>query len=388
MATRKHKMGAKSGKVLPSADLASNSSAMSEMMRTPLYDFHVSCGARMVPFAGWEMPVSYAGIIEEHKTVREACGLFDVCHMGEFEAVGPQVEAFLDHALTNRIAGTPSGKAVYSPLCYEHGGTVDDLIVYRRSETDFLIVVNASNIDKDFAHLSALAKDFDVTLENQSDETALLAVQGPKAVELLTSLAPAGATLPKRFRHTELPLGGILCRVSRTGYTGEDGFEIFCPAVEAVALAEKLTSAGEPLGAQWCGLGARDSLRLEAGFPLYGHELSEELSPIQAGLGWAVKLDKAAFVGKDALTAQAADEALERVSFYTLEGRRIAREGTPVQDASGVEVGRVLSGTMSPMLGQPIGSALLKPGGAEPYQVDLRKHTAELSLKKPPLHKA
>ena len=268
MATRKHIFGAKSPKGLPSADLASKPSPMSELLRTPLYDFHAAHGARLVPFAGWEMPVSYAGIIEEHKTVRETCGLFDVCHMGEFEATGPEVEAFLDHALTNRIVGTPSGKAVYSPLCYEHGGTVDDLIVYRRSESDFLIVVNASNIEKDFAHLSTIAGKFDVKLENQSDDTALIAVQGPKAAELLVSLAPEGAELPKRFRHTELPLGGILCRVSRTGYTGEDGFEVFCPAVEAVSLAKKLTSAGEPLGVQWCGLGARDSLRLESGFPL------------------------------------------------------------------------------------------------------------------------
>ncbi|MEM8549556.1 MAG: glycine cleavage system aminomethyltransferase GcvT [Verrucomicrobiota bacterium] len=361
---------------------------MPELLRTPLHAFHQQRGARLVPFAGWEMPVSYSGIIEEHKAVRQGVGLFDVSHMGEFTVSGPESEAFLDHALTNRIAGTPAGKAVYSPLCTQDGGTVDDLIVYRRTETDFLLVVNASNAAKDFAHLSALAVDFDLKLTDISDETALLAVQGPQAPELLSSLLADGESLPKRFRHTELVVGNILCRVSRTGYTGEDGFEVFCAATEAVALAEKLTAAGDSLGVQWCGLGARDSLRLEAGYPLYGHELTENLSPIKAGLGWAVKLDKAAFVGKEALAAQAAESSLSRVVFFTLEGRRIARQGTAIVDAEGNAVGEVLSGTMSPMLNQPIGSALINTEAAAPLRVDLRGHQVELTLKEPPLHLA
>jgi aminomethyltransferase len=359
---------------------------MSDLQQTPLIDFHKALQARCVPFAGWEMPVSYAGIIEEHLAVRQACGFFDVCHMGEFVVSGPESELFLDRALTNRIAGTPAGKAVYSPLCDEDGGTIDDLIVYRRGVEDFLIVVNASNIDKDFAHFEKLAKDYEVALANISAETGLIAVQGPKAVELVASLAP-GATLPKRFWHAEATVAGIACRLSRTGYTGEDGFEIFCAAGDAVALAEALTAAAPAYGAQWCGLGARDSLRLEAGYPLYGHELSEQISPLMAGLGWAVKLDKEAFVGREALLKQSKDTELPQVKFYTLEGRRIARGHTPVLDAETREVGRILSGTMSPVLNQPIGSALVNPLGTPPLHVELRGHPTMLDFKKPPLHK-
>lgn len=371
---------------------------MSELSRTPLFDFHHALGARLVPFAGWEMPVSYSGIIEEHLAVRQRCGFFDVCHMGEFEVLGPQAEALLDHALTNRIAGTPPGKAVYSPMCTADGGTVDDLIVYRRGEADFLLVVNASNAAKDFAHLQALAENFDAELRDISAATALLAVQGPKAAELLMLLRPGvtecsgnpdtpdAAPLPKRFRHTALTLDGIPCRVSRTGYTGEDGFELFCASKDAPRLAQALTDAGQSIGALWCGLGARDSLRLEAGYPLYGHELSETLSPLMAGLGWAVKLDKDDFVGRDALTAQAADGQLPAVKFFTLEGRRIARQDTPVLDAHGVAVGKVLSGTLSPALNQPIGSALLDASASGEFHVDLRGNKVALTLKKPPLN--
>ncbi len=359
---------------------------MSDLKQTPLIDFHKQLGARCVPFAGWEMPVSYAGIIEEHRAVRERCGFFDVCHMGEFVVTGPQAEAFLDQAVTNRIAGIPDGKAVYSPLCNEDGGTIDDLIVYRRGPEDFLVVVNASNIEKDFTHLENLATGFEVELTDISDDTGLIAVQGPKAVELVQSLAPA-VKLPGRFRHTGIELGGKPCRICRTGYTGEDGFEIMCAAKDAVALAELLTTAGEKFGAQWCGLGARDSLRLEAGLPLYGHELSEHISPVMAGFGWTVKLDKHHFVGREALGEQAMNAELPRVRFFTLEGRRIAREGTEVIDAEDKVVGKVLSGTMSPVLGQPIGSALLSDEAETPLRVELRGHAAELTLVEPPLYK-
>lgn len=359
---------------------------MSDLKQTPLIDFHKKLGARCVPFAGWEMPVSYAGIIEEHLAVRQACGFFDVCHMGEFVVSGAEAEKFLDEALTNRIAGTPTGKAVYSPLCAEDGGTIDDLIVYREGEEDFIVVVNASNIDKDFARFEELAPSYAVTLTNISDDTGLIAVQGPKATALVQSLAPE-LKLPGRFRHIQTALGEINCRICRTGYTGEDGVEIMCAAKDAVALAELLTATGEDFGAQWCGLGARDSLRLEAGYPLYGHELSAEISPVMAGLGWAVKLDKERFSGREPLAAQAADKALAGVKFFTLEGRRIAREGTPILDATDKEVGKVLSGTMSPVLSKPIGSALLEAGAQAPLRVELRGHRAELALAKPPLYK-
>lgn len=356
--------------------------------RTPLYDFHLAHGCRMVEFGGWDMPVSYTGIIEEHQAVRMGVGLFDVSHMGEFEVGGADAEVFLENVLTNRIAGTPVGRAVYSPMCEAHGGVVDDLIVYRTADTAFLVCVNASNVAKDFAWLQQHAKGYDVELQDRSHDYALLALQGLRAEALLNPLVSIELQGMKRFCHAESMLGGRNVRICRTGYTGEDGFEIFCSSQDAVHLAETLLDAGSACELKLCGLGARDSLRLEAGYPLYGHEISAEINPLQGGIGWAVKLNKDRFIGKAALEACQRDGVNPRVLHFTLEGRRIAREGTAVL-ADGQNVGTVVSGTMSPVLGQPIGAAAIDfhaAGDAELY-VELRGHRSVLQVRKPPLHK-
>jgi len=356
--------------------------------KTPLYDFHTAQGCRIVEFGGWDMPVSYTGIIEEHMAVRTAVGLFDVSHMGEFVVTGVEAEAFLDNLLTNRIAGLSVGKAVYSPMCAPDGGVVDDLIVYRTGESSFLVCVNASNIDKDFAWFEAHVQGFAVVVENHSAEYALLALQGPRAEDLLASWVSVELPALKRFHHVEATLDEIPVRICRTGYTGEDGFEIYCNAQDGVRLATTLLEAGRACGLKLCGLGARDSLRMEAGYPLYGHEISDELNPLQGGIGWTVKFEKAAFIGKDALAACQQTGVNPRVVHFTLEGRRIAREGSKVF-ANGKEVGSVVSGTMSPVLGRPIGAAAIHFEDVDTSElyVDLRGHQLVLNVCRPPLHK-
>lgn len=356
-------------------------------LRTSLYDFHSTAGARFVEFGGWEMPVSYTSIIEEHRAVREAAGLFDVSHMGEFSVTGTEAEAFLDNLVTNKIAGTAVGRAVYSPMCEPSGGVVDDLIVYRTDEESFLVCVNASNTAKDWAWFNEQVGDFDCRLEDKSADFALLALQGPKAESILLGLSAYDLSQLKRFWHVSSAIADIPVRICRTGYTGEDGFEIYCPMVEAPKIAETLLVAGQSEGLKLCGLGARDSLRLEAGYPLYGHELSADISPLQGGIGWTVKLKKKQFIGQSALQAQQASGVNPRVVHFLLEGRRIAREGADVL-AQGEIVGRVLSGTMSPVLNQPIGSALVdfEKAGSADLVVDLRGNPVPLQVTLPPLH--
>lgn len=382
---------------------------VSELKRTPLFDFHVQHGGRLVPFAGWEMPVQYSSILEEHRAVREAVGLFDVSHMGEALVSGKGAEAFLDYVLPGKILGQPVGKAIYSMLCNEDGGVVDDLIVYKLTETEFLLCLNASNTQKDIDWLRAHIGGFDCTLEDVSDVYAQLAIQGPLARKLLNDLAevPEGKVFDlKKFHFKESNILGFPVIVCGTGYTGEDGCEIYCHTSHAHDLAPLILQYGEKYGIRLCGLGARDSLRLEAGLPLYGHELSDTISPLEAGLGWTLDLGKAAdFVGKAALLRQKAAGAPRKVVFFTLDDKRIARAGAAVfaagapvggqstggQSACSQPVGEVLSGTQSPMLDRPIGSALicadaLKEGAA--LEVDIRGQRYPLNLKKPPLHKA
>ncbi len=338
----------------------------------------------MVDFAGWEMPVSYAGILEEHCHVRERAGIFDVSHMGEFLLQGPQAPDFLDYLLTNRIGNCPNGKAIYSPMCDEKGGVVDDLIAYRRLDGSFLIVVNASNREKDFRWMNDRTGLFDVSLSDQSDDWGLLAVQGPQAEEVLTRCGFAGLAELKRFRLIELDWQGVPLLISRTGYTGEDGFEIFVKAEQVVWLAKAL-GAGEAL--PWIGLGARDSLRLEAGLPLYGHEMSEAISPVQAGFGWAVKTDKPSFIGRDPLRLEKETGPEKKVRFFRVEDKRIAREGMPIV-GEGREIGVVLSGSKSPILNQPIGSALVEAGYEQDMAVvESRGKELPIRFAKAPLHR-
>jgi len=358
------------------------------LARTPLHAFHVAHGGRIVPFAGWEMPVQYTGIIEEHLAVRRAAGLFDVSHMGECRVTGPDAAAFLDRVMTNAMAGIPVGMARYTILCQPDGGCVDDLIVYRLGAEAFLICLNASNAAKDIAWLRAQAGSDRVVITDECARWAQLALQGPEAEAILAPLADAPIGSLKRFGFALATVAGAPgCLVSRTGYTGSPGFEIYLPAEAATGVAEALLAAGRPRGLLLAGLGARDSLRLEAGYPLYGHEISETISPIQAGLGWTVKFAKGAFIGREALLRQHEAGPASKVTLFSLTDRRIARQGTPVM-AGDRKVGEVLSGTLSPLLNKPIGTALVETGAlGGRLEVDLRGHRVALELAAEPFVK-
>ncbi len=359
---------------------------MSDLKRTPLRDFHAAHGGRLVDFAGWEMPVQYRSILEEHKAVRRTAGLFDVSHMGEVDVRGPEAAKFLNHLVTNDVAKLFPGRVLYSPMCYPSGGVVDDLLVYMRGAEDYFLCINAGNIAKDLAWMREHAVGFDVTITDRSDDYALLAVQGPRAAEIVQSLTGAKLGLVKYYHFAEATVAGVHCIASRTGYTGEDGFELYHAASEAVTLATALLQAGASRGLELAGLGARDSLRLEAGYPLYGHEITQDISPLSAGLGWTVKLDKGAdFIGRAALSAEKQNGAAYKIVFFKTGDRRIVRADTPVLGADGAPVGRVVSGTLSPILNEAIGSALVTTSAAaQPLAVDIRGTKLNLHLVKPP----
>jgi aminomethyltransferase len=359
---------------------------MADLKKTPLRDFHAAHGAKLVDFAGWEMPVQYRSILEEHRAVRRAAGLFDVSHMGEVDIQGPGAAAFLDALVTNNVGKMHPGRVLYSPMCHPDGGVIDDLLVYMRGPEDFFLCINAGNIAADLEWIRAKAAGREVAVTDRSDAYALLAIQGPRAAEILQALTETRLELIKYYHFTEGSVAGVRCIISRTGYTGEDGFELYHAAGESVALAEALLAAGQPLGLELCGLGARDSLRLEAGFPLYGHEITRDISPLTAGLGWTVKLEKEAdFSGKAALAREKREGAPNKVVFFKTGDRRIVRPETPVTGVEGRIVGRVLSGTISPMLSEAIGSALVEAAAASsPLHVDIRGSLVELHLVKPP----
>ncbi|MFM7141950.1 MAG: glycine cleavage system aminomethyltransferase GcvT, partial [Alphaproteobacteria bacterium] len=277
------------------------------MRRTALFELHREAGARFVEFGGWEMPVQYRGVLAEHAGVRERAGLFDVSHMGEIEVEGPGALALCQDVATNDAARIEPGRALYSPWCDERGGTIDDTILYRLGPERWMFCVNASNAATCAAWIAERARGRDgVRVRDASDATGLLALQGPAAAAIVERLgAPGLAALP-RFGVTEAAVGGVPCIAARTGYTGEDGFELFVEVGKSPVLWREILAAGASLGVEPIGLGARDTLRLEAGLPLYGHELSREISPLEAGLGWAVRLDKGPFCGRDALAAQKA----------------------------------------------------------------------------------
>ncbi|MBI4512635.1 MAG: glycine cleavage system aminomethyltransferase GcvT [Gemmatimonadetes bacterium] len=332
------------------------------LKRTPLYEEHVRLGARRIPFAGFEMPVYYpAGIVAEHRAVREAVGLFDVSHMGEFEVRGPDALAFLAHVTTNDPSALALGQAQYSLLCNESGGIVDDLLVYRFADR-FLVVVNAANIEKDFAWLRRWRKGFGAELVDRSDETALLALQGPKAGQVLARVTDAALDGLGYYRALEAEVAGERGVVSRTGYTGEDGFEIFTPARAAVRVWRALLDAGRSvLGEPGCmpaGLGARDTLRLEVGYALYGNDIDETTTPLEAGLERVVKFAKSDFVGRAVLERQRAEGVRRRLMGFELLEKGVPRPGYDVH-WNGAPAGTVRSGTMSPTLGKGIGTVYL-----------------------------
>lgn len=360
---------------------------MDSLQRTPLFAFHQRHGARLVPFAGWEMPVQYTGILEEHRAVRTAAGLFDVSHMGEVRFSGKEAAACLDFLVTNDVSRLQVGRGLYTVMCYPEGGIVDDLIIYRTGDEEYLAVINAGNTSKDIAWMQEHAERFDCVFENVSDAYALLALQGPQAANILRR---AAGDLPKieRFGIAQIRIGEIPATIARTGYTGEDGFEILVAPEEAESLAEILLREGASAGLRLAGLGARDSLRTEAGYPLYGHELSQEISPLEAGLHWVVKLKKAtAFLGKEALSAEKVEGPQRELLWFRLNDRRIAREGAEVYQGDRC-VGRITSGTHSPILNCPIGAALVTSSRSDdlPLEVDFRGRRVVLETATPPLH--
>jgi aminomethyltransferase len=358
---------------------------MSVLQTTPLNAFHRRHGGRMVDFAGWDMPVQYRSILDEHKAVRTRAGLFDVSHMGEAEVKGPEALKFLQHLVTNDCSKLFPGRILYTVMCYPQGGVVDDLLVYMRGPDDYFLCINAGNIAKDLAWMQEQAKGFNCAVTNRSPDYGQLAIQGPKAIEIIQTLTQSALAGIKYYHFADGEVAGVNCLISRTGYTGEDGVELYCAAGDTERLAEAVLAAGLPLGLELTGLGARDSLRLEAGFPLYGHEITDQINPIAAGLGWVVKFDKGAFVGSDALKAAKEAGPAKKIVFFRTGDRRIVRAGTAVLNAAGAEVGAVVSGTLSPVLNEAIGSALVgAPSAAQPLLVDIRGTKLNLQLVKPP----
>lgn len=337
---------------------------MAVLKRTVLYDRHAALGARLVPFSGWEMPVQYAGILAEHHAVRSGAGLFDVSHMGRVEVLGPDAVAFVNHLTVNDVERLKPYRSQYTLACREDGGVIDDFLVYRMPDR-ILIVPNAGNREKDLDWFRANAGPFNVEIRDLSDETMLIALQGPDSEAILNPVTEADLETLRFQGFVETRINGIEARVFRTGYTGEDGFEIWYPAEQAAPLWDLLLESGASRGLAPCGLGARDTLRLEAGLALYGHEIDESINPIEAGLGWTVKLKKPGFIGRDALVRTRREGLRRKLVGLKLLERGIPRQGYEIlHDRS--PVGRVVSGAISPTLGYGIGTGFVPVDLAEP----------------------
>jgi aminomethyltransferase len=361
--------------------------------RTPLYDEHVRRGARMMDFGGFAMPVQYSGIIEEHHAVRQAAGLFDVSHMGEIWATGPHATAFVQRLVTNDAAKLADGQAMYTAMCNERGGIVDDLLVYRMGDERWLLVVNASNIAKDWAHMQS-HNSVGADLRNASDEWMLLALQGPKAHAIASKVAGFDTSeIPYyRFREVDGFAGYDGVILSHTGYTGEPGLEIYGPAESALDIWNALMEAGEGEGLLPAGLGARDTLRLEAGFSLYGNDLTDQTTPLEAGLGWVVKPDAGDFVGREALVQQKVEGIGRKLVGFVVEERGIPRHGDAIVDADGGVIGHVTSGSQSPNLSKGIGMGYVpnEPRFTEvgsEIGIAQRRKTLRATVAKRPFHK-
>jgi aminomethyltransferase len=345
----------------------------------------------MVPFAGFEMPIQYSGIVDEHQAVRTAAGIFDVSHMGELEMRGEHAAAVVDYLITNDASKLVDGQALYTAACNEQGTILDDLIVYRADQTRWLIVCNASNHEKMAAVFKKAAENH-CEFADRSDETALIALQGPKAYEILDKAGSDAAKLRelKSFHFRDAIIGNTRCTAARTGYTGEDGVEIFCKWDEAPALWDQLLELGEPLGLKPAGLGARDTLRLEARLSLYGNDIDETTNPIEAGLGWVVKLDKAMFVGKEALAKVKAEPLKRKLVGFETTGRGIARHGYPLLDVDGKSVGICTSGSPGPTVGKNIALGYLPTemtAIGTKFLVDCRGKNIEAVVVKTPFYK-
>ncbi len=356
------------------------------LKRTPLYEEHAALGAKIVPFAGFEMPVQYpTGITAEHKAVREAAGLFDVSHMGEFILRGPQALDLVQRVTVNDASKMDVGQAQYSAMCYPHGGVVDDLIVYRFQD-HWMLVVNASNLDKDLAWIRSQAGDLDVEVEDRSDAMVLIALQGPAAREILRPLASIDVDDVRYYHFMEGKVNGAPAIIAGTGYTGEDGFELCVAPEDAVGVWRALLAQGR--GLIPAGLGSRDSLRLEMGYALYGNDLDDEHTPLESGLGWITKLDKGDFIGRDALLRQKEAGVPRRLVGMRITGKAFPRHGYPVL-SDGAPVGVVTSGTVSPSLGFGVAMGYVPPELAKPdtaLHIDVRGKPVDAVVQRPPFY--
>jgi aminomethyltransferase len=364
---------------------------MEQLKKTPLYDQHVALGAKMVPFAGYEMPVQYAGVSHEHHVVRQKVGMFDVSHMGEFWVEGADATAFLNSVTSNDVAKLTPGKVQYSCLPNTTGGIVDDLLVYCVNDTKYMLVVNASNMAKDWAWLQQFAGNFDVRMTDVSEGTALLAVQGPLAAQALQSLTDLDLGAMTYYTFGIGSFAGVSnVVVSATGYTGAGGFEIYIPNAHAAAAWDAIIAAGAPFGLEPIGLGARDTLRLEMGFCLYGNDIDDTTSPIEAGLGWITKFTKE-FTNSAALKAQKEAGVARKLVGIKLLERGVPRHGYPIVDADGNAVGEVTSGTMAPSLNEAIGMAYVPTASAAPGStvfVEIRGKALKAEVVSLPFYKA
>ncbi len=339
---------------------------MKELKRTPLFEVYKEYGGKTIDFGGWELPVQFSGIKQEHEAVRTKAGLFDVSHMGEIEVKGGGSFDYLQKMITNDLSKVKNGAALYTAMCYETGGTVDDLLVYKMEDDHYLLVVNASNIEKDYEWLEKHLEG-EVTLKNQSETTAQIALQGPLAEDVLQKLTQTDLSAIGFFKFRQnVEIAGKKALVSRTGYTGEDGFEVYCHANDAVIIWKAILEAGKDKGILPCGLGARDTLRFEANLALYGQELSADISPLEAGIGFAVKLNKEAeFLGKEALAKQKENGIPRKIAGIEMMERGIPRHGYQVYKGEEL-IGEVTTGTQSPTLKKNIGLALISSEYAVP----------------------
>ncbi|QDR82589.1 glycine cleavage system aminomethyltransferase GcvT [Sporomusa termitida] len=355
--------------------------------QTPLYEAHVRYGGRIVEFGGWLLPVQYAGILEEHKAVREKAGLFDVSHMGEVLVKGPDSLSFLQKLVTNDVARLAANQVQYTPMCYPDGGTVDDLLIYKRGNGEYFLVINAANIEKDWAWMQANSTGFQVELSNLSAATAELALQGPLAEAILSKLTDVDLQqLAYYWFLPEATVAGRPVMISRTGYTGEDGFEIYSRPEDAAYLWTAIMQAGEPYGLLPAGLGCRDTLRFEAALPLYGHELARDITPVEAGIGKFIAFGKGEFTGRAALAEQKQNKPQRRLAGLVVNGHGIARAGYPVM-FQGQRIGTVTTGSYAPTLNKNIGLALIEAayaGIGQQLAVEIRgKNVAAEVIGKP-----
>jgi len=349
---------------------------MSETVKqTCLHDRHIAAGAQMTPFGGFDMPLQYAGIVEEHNAVRGGCGVFDVSHMGEVVISGPDACRWVEHIFTNEVSSIPAGKIVYGMMLYADGGVVDDLLVYRRGDNEFLLVINAANIDKDLAWMKEHAAGFDVNIDDISDRVGELAVQGPDSEKVMEDVLGIGCADLVFYTFKETKVAGERILVSRTGYTGEDGFEIYASHAVTRMLWDKLMASGR---CQPCGLGCRDTLRFEAGLPLYGDELSSEITPLEAGLGIFVKLDKGEFIGRDALMTQKAAGLTRKIVGIELVDKAVPRHGYEILDMDGNVIGTVTTGYRGISVDASVAMAMVDIAHTAigtPVQVRIRRKT-------------